>query len=251
MTDRLLQRLTIAYEKSQMIGWDFSRLDGRFEAERPDWDFDSMCVEALRGIHSALDMGTGGGERLTTLCQRLDSQRPPHLRATEGWKPNLPVARAALEPLGIEVADYDSETDAEMPFRDASFGVVMSCHESYDVSEVCRVLLGGGLLLTQQVHTRNEEELRRWFHAESAYPDVTLGNYVAAAELAGLTIEGQGEWIGEMRFCDAEALVEYMAMVPWETPGFSVEPNLTMLAQLDARRPIILTQRRFWLAALK
>ena len=47
---------------------------------------------------AALDIETGGGEVLATVA------RPPALLvATEGWRPNVEVARARLRPLGVQV----------------------------------------------------------------------------------------------------------------------------------------------------
>ncbi len=92
MDTSLLARLSTAHDAAHMVGWDFSRLDGRLEADRPDWDIDEMCVEAMRTAESVLDVGTGGGERLRGLLNRV-SDRPAQLNATEGWFPNVHVAQ--------------------------------------------------------------------------------------------------------------------------------------------------------------
>ena len=250
VNESFMQRLTAAHDSAHMVGWDFSRLAGRMEADGPDWDLDGMCVGAMATAESVLDVGTGGGERLLRLLDRLD-QPPTHVAATEGWMLNVSVARETLAPLGIDVAEYDSEDGDPMPFPSGAFDLVMAAHESYDPSEVARVLRDGGLLLTQQVHGRDGEELREWFGGQPTYPHVTLEHYSAAAAAAGFGIDSQGEWSGSMRFVDAEALVEYMGLVPWDVPEFTVESHLAKLMELDANQPIIITQRRFWLAARK
>lgn len=53
--------------ETDMVGWDFSRLDGRATATGPPWDFEDVCRAAMAGVGSVLDMGTGGGERLIAL----------------------------------------------------------------------------------------------------------------------------------------------------------------------------------------
>ncbi|MFC7106178.1 hypothetical protein ACFQQB_40660 [Nonomuraea rubra] len=78
---------------------------------------------------------------------------PPRTAATEGYAPNLPIARARLEPLGVEVAE---STHA---FPDASFDLVLNRHAPYDPAEVRRLLAPGGRYLTQQVSGRDLEEL--------------------------------------------------------------------------------------------
>lgn len=198
-------------------------------------------------------MGTGGGERLIALCAQLerDGDVRPAITATEVWDPNVGVAMAALEPYGIEVARYDRETMVRMPFADASFDLVMNRHESYDAAEVQRVLAPGGLFLTQQVDGRDAQELRDWFGGQMSYPDVIMTRHRIDATAAGLVIETADEWAGRMRFNDAETLVEYLGMVPWEVPDFRVEKHVEMLKRLDARRPIVVTQRRFLMAARK
>ena len=66
-----------------MVGWDFSRLDGRMWSDEPPWDFEVLCAEALRDAHDVLDLGTGGGERLIELLEALP-QPWPKIAATEG-----------------------------------------------------------------------------------------------------------------------------------------------------------------------
>lgn len=232
-----------------MVGWDFGILDGRLTADEPPWDFEAVCRSAWAGASSVLDMGTGGGERLLALCGRAGKSRPQRLEATEGWAPNVPVARQALTPVGVRVTEYDSGSGEPMPFDAQSFDVVMARHESYDEREVARVLRPGGQLLTQQVHGLDAQELRTWFGGAPMYPDVTLEHGVAAAEAAGLTIEGQGQWRGRMTFSDVDALVQYIGLVPWDVCGFSVRANLDTLSELQAHPPIVVSQRRFWLAA--
>lgn len=247
----MLHRLEAAHERSRMLGWDFSALDGRLIADDPPWDFREMCVEAMAAQSRTLDMGTGGGEFLLTLMEHLGTRRPAHMSATEGWEPNVLLSRKRLEPFGIEVVGYDSEVDESMPFEADSFDVVVARHESYDADEVARVLRQGGLFLTQQVHGRDAEELRTWFGGHTAYPDATLEHHVAAAQEAGLAIEAQQEWSGHMHFSDAQTLVEYMALVPWDVPGFRVAEHLDTMVDLDAIRPIVVTQGRFCIAARK
>ncbi len=249
MADSFLQKLTRIHEDATMVGWDFSGLDGRLVADEPGWDFEDLCVDAMSEAEAAIDLGTGGGERLIALCERLGDRRPAHLTATEGWRPNVPVARAALKSLGVDVVDYDNESHTAMPFTSDSFDLVMTRHESYDVTEVARVLRPGGTLITQQVHGRDAEELRTWFGGEAQYPDCTLEHDTAAAVAASLVVEEQQDWTGQMEFADATALVEYMGLVPWDVPGFTVEAHLAKLAELDAASPILISQRRYWFRA--
>lgn len=232
-----------------VAGWDFSELDGRYVEQQPPWSYDDLARDVLSGATSALDMGTGGGEVLGRLLDVL----PPDTVATEGWPPNVPVARAALEPHGIEVVEYDVERDARMPFDEGRFDLVLNRHEAYDPVEVHRVLRPGGRFLTQQVDGRDFEETQQLFGHHSAYPDITLANLRAQAESAGLVVEQAREWRGQARFADVATLVRYFAFVPWEVPDdFSVDRYADELLALHrTARPLTFTQRRFYLLARK
>lgn len=54
-----------------------------------------------------------------------------------------------------------------------------------------------------------------------------------------------------MEFEDVAALVTYLALVPWDAPHFTVDTHAEQLAELDADRPIRVTQRRFRVYAMK
>lgn len=206
----LADRLRAAHAEATMTGWDFSRLDGRLRADAPPWDFEADCRTALGASRTAADLGTGGGERLLALLAALPPETAPAepgqqrrtVTATEGWEPNLPVARAALAPAGVEVLAYDSEAG----------------------------------------------ELREWFGGAPLHPEVRLPLMVAELAAAGLTVDRAEDWAGTMEFCDAEALVEYLGLVPWDVPGFAVDDHLETLARLDAA-PIQVTQKRFRVTA--
>lgn len=239
-----------AYDQSTMVGWDFSVLDGRLHADDPWWDFDRDCRAALARARAIADLGTGGGERLRSLLTDAD-RHDRSIVATEGWEPNVAVAKQALDPWGVHVLCYDAEVDERMPFDDGSLDLVMSRHESIDVAEVARVLAPGGRLLTQQVDGHDAPEIHAWFDEPFEYPDVTSRRCVEDAEAAGLRIDGVDDWSGTMEFADATALVTYLALVPWDAPHFSVEEQAERLAALDADRPIRVTQRRFRVYATK
>lgn len=121
----------------------------------------------------------------------------------------------------------------------------MARHESYEAAEVARVLAPGGRFLTQQVDGYDAPEIHEWFGDDFRYPDVTADAYAVGLRDAGMRIDRVDEWSGYMRFADATALVTYLALVPWDAPGFSVEAHEQRLLDLEAAAPIAVTQRRF------
>lgn len=239
-----VERWQKAHETA-MVGWDFSVLDGRMSADEPDWDFEADCAAALRDAKVSLDLGTGGGERVIRLLEAVGGLRDEQvLHATEGWEPNVPVARRNLAECGAEVRQYDAEAGDLLPYDDGSIDLIMSRHEAVDFAQISRVLSPGGRFLTQQVSGFDAPEIHEWFGAPYAYPNVTRESYVAEATRAGLTVELAEDWAGTMSFTDVEALLTYLGLVPWDVrEDFSVTDHLDTLRELEG--PITVTQRRF------
>jgi len=229
-------------------GWDFSHLTGRHEDE-PPWSYDELARTALAGASSVLDLGTGGGEVLGRLADAL----PRETTATEGWPPNLPVAREALAPLGIEVVPYDVEQDPSLPFDGERFDAVLDRHEAYVATEVHRVLRPGGRFVTQQVDGRSFAEMQALFGGTTAHAHITLSHLRDEAREAGFEVVEVRDWTGAVRFDDVETLVGYVAMVPWEVPDdFSVARHAQRLLDLHhSGRPLEFPQRRFVLFCRK
>lgn len=214
-----------------MEGWRFSSLDGRLSEDEPPWSFEQSCRRLLRQSRAVLDMGTGGGEQLL----RYRPDLPPDTTATEGWPPNVGVAGANLATYAIPVVYYDADRSPRMPmpFRPGRFDLVINRHESYQATEVRRVLDPRGCFVTQQVGGDDAEQTRTWFGAPGVRPEWTLD--VARAELvaAGLVVSGSAEWRGSYRFVDVASLLHYLALVPWDLPaGFAVDDHLDVLWRL-------------------
>lgn len=252
--EQRLARWTRIHEKATMVGWDFSSLDGRLEAEDPPWDFEAMSLEAMRNSTDCLDMGTGGGERLISLLTRLGDGdgglQSRTVSATEGWAPNIPLATSALEEFGVEVRAYDSGSAEPLPWPNGAFDLVMNRHESFYAAELARVIRPGGIFLTQQVDGTEAQEFRDWFGGETMHPEVTLEPNVAELEAHGFFVTMSRKWAGTMIFTDAEAIIEYLGYVPWDAPEFSVTTCAEALENLAARQDLItVTQKRFVISA--
>lgn len=220
-------------EAEPFQGWDFSHLRGRRDEEHPPWSYEQLAREALRGARVAVDLGTGGGERLSRLADAF----PTHMFATEAHPPNVAIARARLEPLGVTVIPYKSEdlVGGPLPFADASLDAVLDRHESYDSREVARVLAPGGRFLTQQVDGDTHAELLALFRPGRKPLPVKLDRFVADAERAGLRVVRAEEWWGNSVFKDVGALVYYLKAILWDEPRFSVARYESVLRELHAR----------------
>lgn len=222
------QLLNEANERS-FSGWDVS-YSGRISSTFP-WDYESIVVSHARCSPDMLDMGTGGGEWLSRL-----PFRPCRTIATEGWEPNVPIARKRLQTLGVEVIQVERAPDnveqdshcvyGRLPFPDASFNLVTNRHEAFVASEVARILISGGRFVTQQVASGFSSDFYRLLGAPTPpvhVPSWTLDLASAQVQGAGLLMEASGEGLEICTFADVGAFAWYLKNLPWVFPNFSIE----------------------------
>lgn len=245
--------LFLADAEQPFAGWDFAYLadTGRMASEPLPWSYASVVLPHLRRVRAALDMGTGGGELLALL-----RPFPPRMCATEGYAPNVPIARARLEPL--DVAVYAIGDDDLLPFADAeSFDLVINRHESYAPGEVARVLRPGGRFITQQVGVDNDVRLNELLGIAHDVPwqHWRLATARAQLETAGFRVSEAREAFPNTRFYDIGAVAYYLNAVPWQAPGFSVPGHrdaLRRIHQLIEREGHLeVANHRFFLVAQK
>jgi len=232
MTGRNELLATWQHEETQpFIGWDFSYLDGRMSQDQLPWDYLARAMALMDDATSALDMDTGGGERLL----EMHAHWPPRLVATEEYPPNLALASERLTPLGVEVRDVHITDEDPLPFADGEFDLVLNRHSAFNAAEVARILAPGGMFLTQQVHGMWTWDLMAYFGAKPQWPNATPQRYVPRLQAAGLEMAQVQEWAGKLHFTDVGAIVYYLKCVPWEVPDFSVASHQAGLYALQER----------------
>lgn len=229
MTDEELFEYLINEVNAKFAGWDFSYLEStRRMHEFPlSWSYYNKVKKNMIGVSSLLDMGTGGGEFLSSL-----SPLPSNTCATEVYEPNIPVAKERLEPLGVKVWRVDD--DDLLPFHNESFELVINRHESYSAEEVKRILKPQGIFITQQAGGLNDKEINELLQVpKSEYYNWNLET--ASRELleVGLTIIEQKEDFVKTRFYDIGAIVFYLKAIPWQVPDFTVEKYFEQLREID------------------
>lgn len=228
--DQEFMRLIAAAEASTMEGWDWSLLADRYNETPPPWDYQAEVAALLPAARTLLDMGTGGGEFLSSL-----TPLPPETWATEGYPPNVPVAAARLAPLGVRVVAVEDE--ARLPLPDAHFDLVINRHESFDAAEVRRILRPGGIFLAQQVGGRDNIELNEALQdaVSLSYGDWSLASAAAQLRAVGLEVVDEREAASPGHFADIGAVVMYLQIAPWQIEGFAVATSRDRLLTLHRR----------------
>jgi SAM-dependent methyltransferase len=206
-----------------------------------------LVCEASSSASSVLDMGTGGGEFLAEVSSSL----PPRVVATEEWKVNVPVAKKRLVTFGFEVIECRS---VQLPFKDASFDLVINRHEELNPKEVARVLSPGGRVITQQVDRDNWKELRKFFPRMNDFGDLR-GNYARGFLSSDLKMVADWKHDCKVAYETLGDLVFMLTVTPWTVPDFNLDNDVDSLIQLDqechTEHGLELTESRFLLIADK
>jgi SAM-dependent methyltransferase len=240
--------LIAAGESEPVAGWDFSWFDGRATEERPAWGYARRLAERMGKATAALDIQTGGGEVLAGI-----GQAPPALAATESWPPNVELARRNLRSLGATVTAVDD--DADLPFPDDSFDLVVSRHPTVTLwAQIARVLRPGGSYFSQQVGAGSNRELIDFMMGPQPVGEArNPQRAAAAAQQAGLTVTDLREQALEVQFFDVGAVVYFLRKVLWTVPDFTVERYRDRLArlhdQIQAEGPFTCHAQRFLIEA--
>lgn len=160
--------------------------------------------------------------------------------ATEGYTPNVSLARERLAPLGVTV--YEVQDD-HLPLPDASLDLIINRHGSYQASEVQRVLKPEKSFITQQVGDQTNHRLHELLgytpiQEHQMHPGTdnrvawNLAYAVSELEAGGWQIQEQDEEFYPVRYYDVGAIVYYLKAIPWVVPGFTVERFFDQLVKI-------------------
>lgn len=230
-------------------GWDFSHLKKRMISEEISWDYKETVERYTKKSLCMLDMGTGGGEFLSSI-----KNLPKNTYATEGYEPNIEVARKRLTPMGITVVEVTD--DKNLNFKSHFFDLVINRHESYDENELHRIMMINSLFITQQVGGHDCHEINDFFGVpvnkmfdfwNLSYATNRLSEHFKVQET-------KSEYI-KTTFLDIGAVIFYLKVVEWQVPGFNVLDYFGRLMALEKsiteNRKFTATSERFLLIAKK
>ncbi|OAI39733.1 hypothetical protein AYO38_07140 [bacterium SCGC AG-212-C10] len=203
-------------------GWDFGHLGARVVGAESGadpstglpWDYIARARVLASKSRRVLDLGTGGGERLSEIAAGIV--------ATEQWHVNAPIAARRLA--AREVPVVRAAVDSAIPFANASFNLVLSRHEGLDPAEVVRVLAPDGSFLTQQVDQGNWKELARHFPRKLDWGDHGT-RYASVLESAGYAVDlRRAEY--RVAYRSLEDFVFMVAAAPWDLPDFGLDGDI-------------------------
>lgn len=246
----LFERLVDEALQQKFSGWDFAYVANRMVESQPSWNYRQIVGERIKDANSLLDLDTGGGELLSSL-QPL----PPVTYATEGFPPNVPIARRCLEPLGIKV--FDTIAHVPLPFEENFFDLVLNRHGSYLPSELYRILKPGKSFITQQVGGRNCIRFNEVLGDEVGYTyaDWTLERAIRELEESGFTIVDKREEYPLVEFRDIGAIVFFLKVISWQVSDFTVEKYYEKLGaihnEIQETGRFVATEHRFYLEVQK
>ncbi|MGA1836121.1 class I SAM-dependent methyltransferase [Herbiconiux sp. 11R-BC] len=261
---RGFEELIAEGEAVPVEGWDFSWFGeatgpgGRIRAteERPSWGYAQLVAERIADatgavtpthdrtapahpVDSVLDLQTGGGEvfAVSLAAAGRAGRIPRTVWATEGWAPNLALARERLELFRGEVVQVSP--DAPLPFAEGRFDLVTSRHPvRTDWPEVARVLRPGGAFLSQQVAAGSNRGLYEFLMGPQPLGENherSLESLVRGAQAAGLRVVEALHESTRVEFFDIGAVVHFLRKVLWTVPGFTVERYRDRLLALHER----------------
>jgi len=182
-------------------------------------------MEYLVHAEYALDMGTGGGEFLSSLFLL-----PPHTFATESYIPNVAIAKKNLSSLNIPVLEV--KHNEKLPFESECFDIVMNRHAYYQPKEVYRILKSKSRFITQQVGDQNAIELNQWFQKKNDGHSWNLNRASSHLKECGFTLIDTKETITKTRFFDIGAVLFYLKTISWQISDFNIQEVYPKIVKL-------------------
>ena len=214
--------------ESNIIGWDFSYLDGKIIEEKTPWDYLATIKKYLKPSMILLDMGTADGKKLLSLNHPYNNTY-----VTEGYYPNYQLCIRNLSPLGINVNFYKDDTN--LPFNHNQFDIVINRHESYNLKEIKRILKPNGIFITQQVGSHNNEPMTKiitpWINKD--YNSFTVKQELENFKKQNFEILEYDSKLLNITYLTIDAVIFMCKTIEWEFPGFSSEKSFTGLQQIE------------------
>ncbi|TNJ67010.1 class I SAM-dependent methyltransferase [Paenibacillus hemerocallicola] len=232
-------------------GWDFGKIKVVSEGEQ--WDFYEEVTRRCKKSDVLLDIGTGGGERLLSIADRalllvgIDQAngmiRTANANLLKTGKPN------------IRFLQMDAEN---LEFPEGFFNIVSCRHCAFHAEEVAKVLVQGGIFLTQQVCEGDKRNIAEMFgrgQFSGSRDDQLIHTYRSELNEAGFSDIRSFEYDATEYYQTYEDLVFLLKYTPI-VPGFGQSENdfavlEKFIEQNQTDQGIRTNSKRFMLIATK
>ncbi|TKJ43345.1 hypothetical protein CEE36_04755 [candidate division TA06 bacterium B3_TA06] len=210
MTLEELQR--IARSVNERRGWDFSRV--RSDRDPVPWDYTDVVRRYLEPSARVLDIGTAGGEIFLSLAPcfgigiGIDND-PAMIQAACENTPSSLTHKVSFQRMHAEV----------LRFPNSCFDVVLNRHSPVFAGEIVRVLRPEGVFITQQVGSRNTQNICSVFGCGpgGGYepdPSQDIERLVEAFVKAGCRVVARASYDVRYWFRDVESFIFWLKAIP-------------------------------------
>jgi len=199
----------------KLNGWDFS--DVKCVSEGVKRDFWKEAAKVCKPSDLLLDIGTGGGEALLTMTDSALLLVGIDLSAGMIETATRNAAKAGVS--NVRFLQMDA---MKLDFPGKFFNVVTCRHSAFCTREIARVLLSGGIFLTQQVSENDKLNLKEAFgrgQALGAEPGTLKKRYETELNEAGFVDIQSFEYNATEYYETAEDLMFLLQHTPI-IPGF-------------------------------
>jgi len=234
----------------KLNGWDFSQV--KCISEGVKWDFYDEVSKRCRKSDILLDIGTGGGEKLLSI-----SDVALFLVGIDLSSGMIDAAIANLESsrkTNVRILHMDA---AQLDFPTNYFNVVSCRHSPFCAKEAARVLVDGGIFLTQQVSENDKLNIIEAFGRDRVVvEDGTLKKtYISELSEAGFSDIQSFEYDAIEYYKTYEDLVFLLKQTPIIPDFGKCENDFTVLKKFigenQTSKGIMTNSKRFMIIAKK
>lgn len=205
----------VADSVGELRGWDFSRVKSK--RDPVPWNYAAFVCNYLSADTELLDVGTGGGEQISSFRQGIGIDPDPKM---------VDAANQTLKSAQIKNLRFQERSAERIPFDGESFDIVLNRHAPIVPQEVLRVLRPNGHFVTQQVggnNTQNIFDAFGWGSNAAQTKRTSTGNGLIAQEPAtlakafkeqGARVEAEGEYNVPYFFKDVESFIFFVKSIP-------------------------------------
>lgn len=199
------------YDKvGKVNGWDFSHV--KCVSEGVKWDFLNEVTKICTKSDLLLDIGTGGGEALLSIAESL--LLLVGIDLSSGMIET--AARKAMKS-GVPNVRFLQMDAMKLNFPGNFFNVVTCRHSDFCAQEIAKVLVNGGVFLTQQVSEIDKLNIKEAFgrgQALGAESGTLKNRYMAELSEAGFTDIQLSEYNATEYYQTAEDLIFLLKHTP-------------------------------------